>query len=191
VAIFVARLDIVTRRAAVRLVSALACPLCGAPDEVEMSVYQQYLTVFGGLPVAPMERFGAAYCHHCHEPIPRKSDRKGLTSAFDAVAARVPRSRLLGYTGIIIFALIAVAGYSGLAVAKLQQKTRQEAHAQMLAQIADPKPGDIELVSLSPGGVLKYTLLKVVAISGDDVTLRAHREMRDVPFRSDPFAVLP
>jgi hypothetical protein len=72
---------------------------------------------------------------------------------------------------------------------KASAKGAAAAHAQMLAQIADRKPGDIELVSLSPGGVLKYTLLKVVAIWGDDVTVRVHRETRDVSFLSGAFAV--
>jgi hypothetical protein len=178
VAVFVVRYDIETRRTAVRLVPALACPLCRAAGQVEMSVYQQFLTVFGGLPVAPMERFGAAYCHHCRQPIPRKADRQGLKSAFDWVVARMPRPRPLAYAGTIIVALIALVGYSGLALAMLQQKARHEAHAQMLTRIADPRPGDIELVWVTPGGVLTYTLFKVVSISGDNVTLRAHRETK-------------
>lgn len=188
--VVVVQYNIAARCHAVRLVPELACPLCGTAGGVEMSVFQEYLGVFG-LPVTPMARFGAAYCHHCRQPIPRKSNKEGLRSAFEAVAATVPRSPLRAYAGTIVWVLIAVAGLGGFAVAKVQQQARQETRAQMLARMADPKPGDIDLVTVYPRGGLAYTLFKVVSVSGDNVTLRVHRETKsyqEVPLEAQAFS---
>jgi len=133
------------------------------------------------VPVAPAGKFGAAYCHHCRQPIPAKSNKNDLRATFEAVAAGA-RPRLGSYAASIVFALIALGGYGALAVAELHQKNLREdlreAQAQMEGWTADPRPGDVEVVNLpeAPGGGSIYTLLKVVSISGDNVTLRAHRE---------------
>jgi hypothetical protein len=177
---FVTRIDLVTRRAAVRLVPEVVCPLCGNSRGVEMSVYKRYMILFGVLPLAPVNRFGAAYCHHCEQPIPRKADREGLAWAFEEVSADVPRSRPLTYAGTMLFAAITLVGFSALAVAMVQKTAREAAALQMQARIADPRPGDIELVHVYLRNASCYTLFKVVSISGDTVTLRAHGETKDL-----------
>ena len=57
------------RLATVQLIPEFACPLCRTAGKVEMSVYQVYLSILFGVPMAPGRKFGAAYCHHCRQPL--------------------------------------------------------------------------------------------------------------------------
>ena len=175
-AIVVVRFDFTTRRIALGLMEGLACPLCAMVGKVEMSVYRQYMSVLGWLPVAPTGQFGAAYCHQCRRPIPRKSNDAGLRAAFAAMAANAPRPRLRYYSGVIVTTLIALAGFATFAAGTLHQREGREAKAQMQGWMADPQPGDIEVGYLPDASTSHYTLLNVVSVTPDAVTFRAYRE---------------
>ncbi|MBV9975652.1 MAG: hypothetical protein JO105_09685 [Hyphomicrobiales bacterium] len=110
------RFDVTTRRETAALVPGLACPRCHTVDQVEISVYRDYLSLFGWLPFATTLASGAAYCHACRRPIPRDSDRARLRAALAAVATR---PRLRAYAGVIAFVLLALAGYGTLAASQL------------------------------------------------------------------------
>lgn len=175
-------IDTETRFATAQLIPEFTCPFCQTAGKVEMSVYQTYLGIFYGVPLAPGRKLGAAYCHHCQQPLPAKSDKQGLKAAFKQVAAGV-RPRLVSYSGSIILALLLAWGV-GWVVSEIQtNKAQLRTEAQTVAWAADPQPGDVHVVSLDQEPTLTYSLFKVVSVSGDEVTLRAHREKK--PYRHE------
>ncbi|RAK62913.1 hypothetical protein [Hymenobacter edaphi] len=165
-------------------VPATACPGCGAPDALRMSVYGRYAHL-QWLPLLPLGKTGGVQCSQCQLVLRPKELPRALKAEFRELRAqtRTPLRHCLG----LLLAGVAVLG--SFAAGAWHQVQNQE-------RLAHPHIGDIyHIRSEAPG---YYTLLKVTAVNGNSVRLKQNNfetdregeiEQLDLPenYDAEPF----
>lgn len=135
-----------------------ACPGCGAPEALRMSVFGRYAHVYW-LPLFPLGKTGGAQCSHCQLVLRPRELPPPLKSHFRALKLR-SRTPTRHFAGLLLTGTVVLA-IGGLGLWHQAQYKRR---------LAQPHIGDLYHIRAEAPGY--YTLLRVTAVNGNSVRLQ-------------------
>lgn len=155
-------------------------PLTRSKSNVQLDVYQQYLSLFGPFGPISMQQVRAIDLERNIE-IPKKEWSEELKSEAQNLKADTPFAwRLFRNIYIIAGVFVAMSVIAPIVNKNRAEKAAltSEATAASLAAVA---PGDVLRVFLMPSPEMtqpQVTLMKVVRIDGDTLVVKGHKEVK-------------
>lgn len=155
-------------------------PLTRSKSNVQLDVYQQYMSLFGPFGPISMQQVRAIDLER-HIEIPKKEWSEELKSEAQNLKADTPFAwRLFRNIYIIAGVFVAMSVITPI-VNKNRAEKAAVTSAATAASLAAVAPGDILRVFLMPSPQMtepQVTLMKVVRIDGDTLVVKGHKEVK-------------
>lgn len=140
------------------------CPSCSTKGSLSISIYRKHFHIFW-IPTFPIGKKGVSECSHCKKVMTMKEMPDSIKLEYQNLKAQT-KGPIWQFSGLaLIFILVLGITFISKTGSEKYNKTKQE-------YLAYPMQGDVYEYVIKTG---KYTTLKIVNVSNDNITFSPNK----------------